>query len=112
MPYPKVLVFIEGHMERMFLNNTFPYAEAISVSNGIAWTVPALCKQIATRFRARNFYGDAVVAWVDREKRNETAGEIRQALLNALIDAGSPPETTHIPINDRMSETLYCPTSP
>lgn len=106
MPYPRILAFVEGHMERLFINNNFPYISVITVSNGVSWTTDALAKQVSTLYRARNFNGDAVLVWIDREKRLETAEEIDIVLRRSLISAGAPESSIHILVADNMSENI------
>jgi hypothetical protein len=92
-------------MERLFINQNFKYIEVIPVDNGITWTVSALCRQIVTFYKARNFGGDVLV-WVDREGRVESAADIYAAVRAALVAAGSDPERTHAIVCDRMTENI------
>lgn len=100
-----MLGFIEGSMERQFVNANFKYVTAVPVQNGITWTCERLCSQIVTAYRAFDYNGDVFV-WVDREGRNETAPELRDAIRNALIGAGADPLRLYVLINDRMSENI------
>ena len=106
MPYPNILAFVEGDMEQLFLNNNFHYVEVISVSNGVQWSVEALCRQIVTFFKARDPNSDALVVWIDRERRVETAQYIRSKVTEALVQAGAPEERIHVLICDLMTENM------
>lgn len=106
MPYPSILAFVEGRMERLFFNNNFHYITVVPVSNGISWTTDALAKQISTFYRARNFHGDAILVWVDREKRQESAQVIYNVIHDELVNSGANPNAIHIMVADRMSENV------
>lgn len=104
--FPKILAFVEGHMERIFINNNFHYVTVVNVANGIGWSTVALAKQIKSLFRARNFNGDAILVWVDREKRMEGVTEISDLIRAALLEAGAGADKVHIMVADRMSENI------
>lgn len=93
-------------MERNFLNNNFHYVHVVSVSNGTGWTTDALADQIVTLYRALDFRGDAVVVWVDRERRSESASHIHGVITTALITAGASRTSTHVLVSDRMIENI------
>src|SRR5688572_21882293 len=100
-----MLAFVEGSMERVFINSNFKYITVVPVSNGISWSLPALCGQIVGFFKLRNFYGEVIV-WLDREGRAESAEEIGDAIRNSLIDAGADPQRIHLLVCDRMTENV------
>ena len=100
-----MIAFVEGSMERQFLNNFMKYVHVVPVSNGITWTVDRMCGQITTAYEALDLPG-TVFVWIDREGRVETALEIYDRIRISLLNAGAPPEDTHILINDRMSENV------
>lgn len=106
MQFPNIVAFVEGTMEQVFLNNNFHYVQVVQVSNGVGWSVRALCQQIVTFYIARNTLADAVVVWVDRERRSETAEFIEAAIREALIGAGAPPDRLHILVCDMMTENI------
>lgn len=106
MPSLKILAFVEGTMEQLFLNNNFNYVEVIPVSNGTTWTVNALGVQILTFFKARDANADHFVVWVDRERRSETSQEISTYLKELLVDAGAEPGRVHVMVSDVMTENI------
>src|SRR5688500_14617193 len=79
-PYPKVLAFLEGMMERFFFNNNFQYVDVIPVSNGLSVSLESMCKSIETGYRAKNMNPDYVVVWVDHEGRSESAADMRAVI--------------------------------
>lgn len=100
-----MLAFVEGSMERQFINANFKYIRVVSVSNGITWTVERLCEQITTSYKAFDYNGETFV-WVDREGREATAGEIRADIQQSLLNAGADPDRLHVLVNDRTSENV------
>jgi len=104
--FPNILAFVEGSMEHLFVNKNFKYVRIVPVKNGSGWTVEALCRQVDTFFRARNFHGDFVVVWLDKEKRTESSREIAFALINTLVSAGFPAERIAVMACDRMTENV------
>lgn len=92
-------------MERQFINLNFKYVRVVTVQNGITWTTDRLCQQIVTAYLAYDRPGD-VIAWLDREGRQETAADIHAAITLALVSAGAPPAAVHVLVNDRMSENV------
>ncbi|WP_442580198.1 hypothetical protein ACSBOB_32895 [Mesorhizobium sp. ASY16-5R] len=106
MHFPKILAFVEGHMERMFLNNNFKYVTVIPVSNGVSWTLAAMAKQILTLYRAKNAYPDHIIIWIDREGRKEAAEEISSFLRDRLVEAGADANKIHTLVPDLMTENL------
>lgn len=100
-----MLAFVEGKMERQFINSNMKYVRVVPVQNGITWTLERMCLQITTAFKALDMHC-AVAVWIDREGRAEDASHIAEYLRNALLNSGAPPNRIHILINDRMSENL------
>jgi hypothetical protein len=93
-------------MEQLFVNKNFRYARVIPVKNGCGWSLQALCRQVETFFKARNFNGDYVVVWIDRESRIETSAEMATALRQTLADAGFPADRIAVMVCDRMTENV------
>ena len=106
MQFPSILAFVEGSMEQLFFQKNFHYVEIIPVSNGVKWSVPQMCEQIATFYEARNFFGDRIIVWIDREGRIETVDDIRSAIHARLVSVGAPPDQLAIMICDRMTENV------
>jgi hypothetical protein len=104
MQYPNILAFVEGDMERLFINQNFHYVEVIPISNGCSWTVERLCEQIETKFRARNKNADVIAVWVDRERRDETSADIRQRIIDMFAGIGVNTDTVRVGIPDFCTE--------
>jgi len=100
-----MLAFIEGSMERQFVNANFKYVHVIPVSNGISWTREAMCKQICSSYKAIDVNEDVVV-WIDLEGRACLAAQLRQDIIDALCDAGADKDKVHVLVTDRMSENI------
>lgn len=98
-----MLMFVEGSMERQFVNANFKYVHAIPIQNGITWSVDQLCKQIVNNYLAFDYFGDIFV-WLDREGRAETCDEIKAHIRSSLTDVGADPLRIYILVNDRMTE--------
>lgn len=106
MPFPSVLAFVEGSMEALFINSNFKYVRVVPVKNGCKWTVDALCEQVRTFFKARNFGGDHVVIWIDRENRPESSEYIVEKMKNVFEEEGYPINRVAVMVCDRMTENV------
>lgn len=104
--FPKILVLAEGMMERIFINNNFSYATLIPLENGEGWSLDALCDQIASKYFIRNYDADKIVVWIDREKQNHSAEDMRGKIVDALVNRGADPAKIAILLADRMSENV------
>jgi hypothetical protein len=51
-------------------------------------------------------FAEKVIVWIDREGRQETSEEIKQALTISLIDAGASVAQLAICVPDRMTENF------
>lgn len=100
-----MLAFIEGSMERQFVNLNFRYIRVVPVMNGITWTVDRLCSQIVTAYKALDLDSEVIV-WLDREGRSETSEFMYVRIRESLIEAGADPDRLHILVADRMSENV------
>ncbi len=100
-----MLAFVEGSMERQFLNMHMKYVHVVPVDNGISWTVERMCGQITTAYEALDVPG-TVIVWIDREGRPETSQMIYDSVHNALLSVGAPENDIHILINDKMAENV------
>lgn len=100
-----MMAFVEGSMERQFINRFMKYIRVIPVDNGITWTIERMCIQICDAYEALDLQG-TVFVWIDREGRTETADEIRVQIHDALVHVGAPKGDIHILVNDRMSENV------
>lgn len=98
-----MLGFIEGKMERQFINSNMKYIRVVPVQNGTAWDLDQMCSQITTTFLALDM-NCSVVVWIDREGRKESSKEIGDRILLELTRCGANANDVHILINDRMAE--------
>lgn len=105
-PCKGIIAFVEGSMERLFVNRNFPHIDLIPVLNGESWTVDRLASQIASLYRVKNVLPQHTIVWLDREGRSETTNQIRQVILDALKGAGANPDRISICIPDRMTENI------
>jgi hypothetical protein len=103
---PKVLAFIEGTMEKLFVNNNFHYVQVIPLSNGSGWTTQSICKQICTLFAAKNMNADQIIVWIDKEKQSCSAAEFAAAIRSALVAEGAEHDKIFICVPDRMTENI------
>ncbi|MFD1744178.1 DUF4276 family protein [Rhizobium helianthi] len=102
----KYLTFIEGTMERMFVNNNFPNVHVIPIQNGDSWTVESLAKRIVSMFKTKNMETDKIVVWLDRESQVRSSDEIRQIIASAFQGIGVEEHKLAIFIPDKMTENL------
>jgi hypothetical protein len=102
----KIVAFVEGTMERNFLNQNFPYAHVITLQNGDSWSVERLCEQIESKFKVYGGNPDIVVVWLDREHRIETASAMKQKLRDNLKDRKLCGCKIAVCVTDRMSENM------
>lgn len=93
-------------MERLFINNNFPYVHVVTVSNGISWSILSLSEHIENLYKALNMSPDLLVVWLDREKRSETCEEFRDTLTSRLTSLGIDRDRICILIPDRMTENI------
>jgi Domain of unknown function (DUF4276) len=100
-----MLAFVEGKMERQFINSNMKYVHVVPVQNGISWTLERMCLQIVTAFEALDMKCEVAV-WIDREGRTEEAHQIAECIRGALVTCGALSESVHILINDRMAENV------
>lgn len=106
MPFPKVVAFVEGDMEQLFINNNFNYVRVVSVSNGTGWSTDALAGQIETFYGAEDYHNWWVIVWIDRERREENAEEIEDVIRSRLEAAGASAAQIKVLVADRMSENV------
>lgn len=104
--FPNIVAFIEGTMERIFVNNNMSYIDVVSIENGISWSPQSLAEQIRTKWMAKNANPDFVIVWLDREKRTESSAHIEQLIRNELNSAGVHNNRIAICVADRMTENI------
>jgi len=103
---PDILAFVEGTMERIFLNSNFSSINVIPILNGNSWNTQTLCAQIITKFKARKQFPGQIVVWMDREDNPDSILVIGNAIRSAFSGAGFPPDKVHCLISDKMCENL------
>jgi hypothetical protein len=104
--YPNIVAFIEGSMERTFVNNNFHYVDVVPIDNGNSWSIDKLKDQIRTKYIAKDPNCDFLIIWLDREDRPESSEYIEEELRAAAIDAGCSPDKIIVCVTDRMTENL------
>lgn len=104
--YPKIVAFIEGSMERMFVNNNFHYVHVVTINNGEGWSLEAMCRQIASKFSVISYIPDYVIVWFDRENMPHTSKEISNSVRSSVVDRGYPSRNLAILIADKMTENI------
>lgn len=103
---PKILAFVEGEMERIFINNNFSYVRLVPVQNGDGWSVELMCKQIVSKFLVYGGNPDLIIVWIDREDREISSEEFGEAIKSSLVKNGAIAERISLMISDRMSENI------
>lgn len=93
-------------MERKFVNTNFSYIELVPVSNGTSWTLEAICREIANKYRVKNYNPDIVIVWIDLEKQACGSEGVAAAIRTALIGEGADPNRLCVCVPDRMTENL------
>lgn len=104
MPFPKITAFVEGSMERFFINTNFDYVDVVPVTNGKHIPSKTLAKNIASLYRSKDPNSDYIVIWVDREGRPDTSEQIRQHIHEEMIISGANPDILIIGVPDMMTE--------
>ena len=102
-----IVAFVEGTMEKMFINQYLKYVQLISISNGISWTIDALGNDISRKFSVQKRNLDFVIIWVDRGSRIEEALFIADKLTQRMVDCGLKAEQVICIIPDRMTENIF-----
>lgn len=103
-PFPNILAFVEGTMERMFLNNNFHYVIVVPIHNGNSVPIDRICEKISSFYTTKNANPDMIIVWMDREKRPETSHAIRKKVVAALEEAGAPTDRIWAGVADQMTE--------
>ena len=106
MPFPNILAFVEGNMERMFINNNFHYVELITVMNGDSWSEEAMSEQILTKFITKDANPDLIWIWLDREDQNRCVKTLKGLICKKLASLGVTKDKIKFLIPDKMTENL------
>lgn len=101
-----VLAFVEGTMERLFVNNNFDYVHLVPVENGASWTPEKLANQIGSKFFVKNASPDLIVVWLDKEEPTRCAKTTREKILGELAKRGAALGSIHICIPDLTTENV------
>lgn len=103
---PKIIAFVEGTMEKLFINSNFPYVHLVPIDNGITWPLDKIAAKIGSGYAVLGYRFDYVFVWFDREDRSETSAEIKKIVESVLIENGSDLSNVYICIPDRMTENV------
>lgn len=103
---PKIVAFVEGEMERTFLNLNFKYVDVVTMFNGRDWTVDAMCDQLRSKYRIKNPNADLLVVWIDREKQACDHQQYEARLRNTLVEEGIDNDKIAVFMPDQMTENL------
>lgn len=103
---PKILAFVEGKMERMFVNINFRHVDLVPIQNGDSWTIESMCEQIGSKFSLKNSRPDKIVVWIDKEKQIVSNEEFCNRVRSELVRRGAEQEKICICIPNRMTENL------
>lgn len=103
-PFPKIVAFVEGTMEKFFFNTNFHYVDVVPVINGKSVSPDQLADNISSLYRAKDPHVDLIIVWVDGEGRPEPATAIREKIRQALLDSGAPEEKLYVGVPDEMTE--------
>lgn len=106
MQFPNIVAFVEGTMEKLFVNRNFHYVRLIPLENGITWTLEALAVRIIKLYRVVDPGSDLVVIWIDREGRTESSDDIASYFRSRLEAEGVAHDKLAIMICDRMTENI------
>lgn len=104
--FPKILAFIEGTMERLFVNSNFGYVHVVKLDNGESWTIESLCRQIQTNYRVISYLPDYIIIWFDKENLPQSVEEISLSVTEALTNVGVDEKILAICIPNKMTENI------
>ncbi|WP_296017110.1 hypothetical protein [uncultured Agrobacterium sp.] len=102
----KMLVFIEGTMERMFVNSNFPHLEVVSLPNGESWTPERLSGHIISLFKTKDVNPEKIFVWFDREEATLSQLEIKHLIISKFKEIGIFEDRLAVCIPDKMSENI------
>lgn len=105
-PCPRIIAFVEGTMERTFLNNNFDDIHVVTVANGDTWPVSRIAADIASKYSTRNVCYEKIIVWIDRESRAISANEIAAEIKSNLVSIGIDETKIAVCIPDRMTENI------
>ena len=60
----KIIAFVEGTMERMFININMPYIRVVPISNGSSYTASTMCDQIEAKYALTQESFDLIIIWM------------------------------------------------
>ncbi|URK19052.1 hypothetical protein M9H61_06005 [Thalassospira sp. GO-4] len=106
MHFPKILAFVEGHMERMFIADNFRYVDTITLMNGVSWSEEAMSEQILTKFIAKDANPDLIWIWLDREDPSRSVVKIKSLITKKMSMHGFDRKKIKFLIPDQMTENL------
>jgi len=96
--------YVDGEMERRIIDEMCGKKSPVrQVPNGDKVTIPVMAKKIATLMRLNTRYHPHIII-TDREKRTETADQMRQEMAKCLVKEGFKEKDFIIAIADRCIE--------
>lgn len=104
--FPDIVAFIEGSMERIFINDNFKYIRVVTLRNGSSWSIDAMCNQIVSNFRLIAYEPDFIVVWFDREDSLIDSATISQKITESLAAEGIQSSRLSVCIPDKMTENV------
>lgn len=102
----KMLAFVEGSLEKMFLNANFSYVHVITIGNGSGWSLDAVADDVIRKYKLQKWNPSYVIVWFDRESRIETSDFIATYISKKLNSEGIPLEKLIVVVPDRMIENV------
>ncbi len=102
----RILAFVEGTMEKMFINNNFSYVHVTPVSNGSGWSPNRIAEFIGSSYRIKNLNPDLIIVWIDKENHDCNSDEFCNKIFDALVSKGADSEKIRICLADMMTENI------
>lgn len=103
---PKILAFIEGTMERIFVNKNFNYVHVVEIKNGFGWDEVRICDQVLSKFKVNNVNYDVVLIWFDREDMRSNSKDIQDYFIEKFAEIGFDTKKLFICVPDKMTENF------
>ena len=102
----KILAFVEGTMEKVFVNTNFKHVHLIPVSNGRSWTIERIAERIASNYHTVNLNPDLIIVWIDLEVLSRDVDKFKEVILDQLSKRGADLNKIHFLIPNRMTENM------
>ena len=102
----KIIAFVEGTMERMFININMPYIRVVPISNGSSYTASTMCDQIEAKYALTQESFDLIIIWMDKERHPWCDQNFCTNLISRLVSRGADAQKIKICIPNRMTENF------